>query len=551
MNIQKIFSTLKPVIGLTLICPIPAFAHLLAITPTAPFPSEVLTSSTTTAIYTVTNISKIPLTVVNQSELSKGISVSSSTCGLLAAGKSCDINMTLVAPATPTAVSSALKLWAKPSRDGVQFPIGVKVLQPTEPPSAIAAGQDLTVTGTQPPLLVISQNLINWNVQQTFTGSFPTTGAFFSTASTGTGSNAIYLAGGNGASGGNYEITGFLALSQNNGRSWTIPSIVTNTSRFNAVAATGIGSNAILTAAGPGEGRILVSQNGGSSWVNQSVQGIAASVIDYTGASCTGNESTAICATVGHTTPGISPVIAVSINGGSFWSSETIQGFSDSGILYSVSCTGSSPNARCVAAGTDESTEGPLLVSSINGSNWTSVIAPSSTANFLGVSCTGSGASAICVAAGHDTVNPGSLAVSQDGGTNWTTQTANVTGYYYTVSCTGNTCVAVGQNTSTKLPLIVTSTNGGTTWTVKPVNGTPPGSGGLGSFFRSVTCANNGSNVFCTAAGEDASVNPYAPLLAMSTDGGNTWAYQTVTNMPAQGILTATAETSALKKLKK
>lgn len=122
---------MKIIFSLILLFPIVAYAHLISITATTPFPATVAATSKTTATFTVTNIaSRVSVTVIDQSQFpsDSGLSISSSTCGsLLRPNQSCTIQVTLQASSTAQTVSSALKEWAKPSVDGVQFPINVTV----------------------------------------------------------------------------------------------------------------------------------------------------------------------------------------------------------------------------------------------------------------------------------------------------------------------------------------------------------------------------------------------------------------------------------------
>ncbi len=91
-------------------------------------------------------------------------------------------------------------------------------------------------------------------------------------------------------------------------------------------------------------------------------------------------------------------------------------------------------------------------------------------------SCSGN----LCVAVGEDNSSEefGFVGVSTDGGINWTFPIGATSTYpsdyngeigFNGASCVGNTCVAVGQyfeNTNETMdPLIATSTNGGSTWT--------------------------------------------------------------------------------------
>ena len=529
--------------------PFTCFAHLLSITATTPFPTQVSTSSTTTATYTVTNTSKIPLTVVNQSEFPANLSVSYSNCGLLGAGQSCLVQLQLRAPALGTIVSSTLKLWAKPSLDGVQHPILVQIV-PSQPPAPVPLPVTLIVGGTNlsgfAPLLAISNGFsLNWNLQTT---GLPTASMITGVDCTGTGTNVVCIATGNSLG------SGFISVSTNLGVNWT----TTNYTLFgNAVSATGNGTNAILAVVGgifpppvivpP---FLRVSVNGGVSFVNLETGLPNGILFDV---SCSGNNASAICVAVGadYTGTPVPFIQTVTINSGSIVNSTTqvITGLLDTGVAFGTSCTGSGSNAVCAAVGQYDTNINPLLmVSSGNGLNWSvkNILAPN--AFFINVSCTGSGASALCVAAGEDDTGPAKplLAVSRNGGASWTLQTGGTfptLGFFNDINCQGNICVAVGRNDVTSSPLIMVSADGGLSWSVKSISGATPTNGA----FSTVTCENGGTSIICVAAGQTPSPTPF---LAASIDSGNTWSYQATTpSLPAAGVFDASGGTSFSKKM--
>jgi hypothetical protein len=547
---QKIFSLLKTsAIGLTLLSPMSALAaHLLSITATTPFPAQVLASSKTSAAYTVTNVSKIPLTVVNQSEFSSGLSLLSSTCGLLKAGQSCSIQVQLAAPPVATLVSSALQLWAKPSRDGASYPIIVQVLQKAPSPSpvtSIAVGQDLT--GTQPPLLTFSNtsNLTAWNVQRSFSGAFPLKGGFNTAASTGTGTSAIYLAAGTN----NDTENALLTISQNGGTSWSVASSpFYPNGNFQSTAATGTGSTAILTAAGfMGTSTFVpiltMSLNGGTSWVDITIPGITTG--EYSSISCTGTGVNAVCIVVGNDLSLIAPFVGVNRGGNTTWTNSS-SSFTSSETTTAVNCVGSGLSASCVIVGSKPSS-GFIALSVNAGQNWVDKsISPQTAADsYVTVSCTENG---LCATAGVGIqITPFALvpllASSINGGNSWSPVSSSLpaNGGINSTSCAESTCAAVGTDAINNAPLLVVTTDGASSWSTKSISGIAPGAG---SSFTSVTCQNGSTNVICTAAGLDPSVGAGKPILATSIDGGNTWAYQTVANLPAEGIFYGTAEAS-------
>jgi hypothetical protein len=56
----------------------------------------------------------------------------------------------------------------------------------------------------------------------------------------------------------------------------------------------------------------------------------------------------------------------------------------------------------------------------------------------------------------------------------------------------------------------------------------------ISGIFRATICTGSGSTAICTAAGQDYNGST-PPLLALSTDGGNTWAVKFVPAFPASG----------------
>jgi len=100
-------------------------------------------------------------------------------------------------------------------------------------------------------------------------------------------------------------------------------------------------------------------------------------------------------------------------------------------------------------------------------------------------------------------------------------------GYFNTASCMGRgttaVCTAVGQDDIASLPLLTVSTDGGSNWMRKSVNGLPYKQG----IFHATSCTNTGATAICTAAGSNISVDDptrSSPLIAVSNDGGNSWA---------------------------
>ena len=174
MQFQRICKTsIKFILSAGLVFPFVASAHLIVITPTTPFPATVAANSITTATFTVTNITaQTPVTVIDQSKfpLDSGLSISSSTCGsLLAPKQSCTINVSLTAPAAGHRISAELREWAKPSADGVQYPINITVTQ------GLPNFTLVPVTSSSLPALrepIVATNGDNWLIVSGSTGNF-------------------------------------------------------------------------------------------------------------------------------------------------------------------------------------------------------------------------------------------------------------------------------------------------------------------------------------------------------------------------------------------
>lgn len=349
---------------------------------------------------------------------------------------------------------------------------------------------------------------------------------------------------------------GLIAVSDDRGSNWTTKSVpgIPTSSIFKSASCVGAGPTAICTAAGEnafsGPALLAVSTDGGNTWAIPTITGAPADG-RYFGTSCTGSGSNAICTAGGRDVTGSSPpLIVVSTDGGTTWESKSISGAPFAGNIFSISCTGSGSNAVCAGAGSDVTGTTPplLVVSTDGGSTWTRKAITGDTTNgsFNAASCTGSGSSAICTAAGTDNIGISPyVAVSTDGGNTWARKSISgigINAIFNATSCTGSgtsaICIAAGYNSSTSESVIAVSTDGGNTWAEKPVTGSP-----IEGRYLATSCTGSGANAICTAAGEDSDAN--LPLLAVSTDGGNTWATKTVTGMPASGAFRATSCTGS------
>ncbi len=141
------------------------------------------------------------------------------------------------------------------------------------------------------------------------------------------------------------------------------------------------------------------------------------------------------------------------------------------------------------------------------------------------------------------------LALSADSGNTWsyptditqpsTTPTFSDGGVLVNVTCNESTCMAVGSyiddsDPGTRRPLLALSTDSGNTWSY-PTDITQPSTtptfSGNGA-LASITC----NKSTCMAVGSYAdSSGKQRPLLALSTDSGGTWSYPTDVTEPNTG----------------
>lgn len=321
-----------------------------------------------------------------------------------------------------------------------------------------------------------------------------------------------------------------LALSINNGQDWTYPPAIYQnlqtaidpsfqSGSFTSASCT---SNICIAAGAFCSGMdcpvqlplVALSQNNGKSWsYPAAVFKNLDSKIDpnfgsgsFVSSSCTGAGKTAICIAVGNFYNGTTlPMLVQSLDGGRTWTYPTsiftnlprkIGDDFQGGNFNSVSCTGYGETGRCIAT----------------GSFFTSTIA---NIPFLAISKQG----------GHAWYYPPfiykMLKILVD--PNF------VSGIFNSATCSGNTCMAAGQYCTDSacanmFPLLVLTSNGGVTWSypteiftnLKSVIDPDFVSG----FFSDVSCTN-----LCIASGEYSTSTGTFPLLAFSTDNGITWTY--------------------------
>lgn len=574
-----IFTCIGLITSLWLVFPSIACAHLISITATTPFPATVPVSSTTTANFTVTNLtSRVNLTVVDQSQFPRnsGLSISTSTCGtLMGPGQSCNISVQLNAPSTPQTISSELREWAKPSADGVRYPFSVVVRNAeqftinasagahgTIAPSGtqtVNEGSSITFTATPQPGYLVYQWLLDGNLVQTGGTSFTLSNITANhTVQVSFALNSIAIAAGE-----NFAETfpPLLVATTNGGNSWSTVSIsgAPLTGSLASASCTGTGASSIcitagLDASGSELAPLLISSRDGANTWNK-VSDIPNTGL-FSASSCSGNESTAICIAAGSENILSGPaLLVVSRDGAASWSNATpsITGLSGTEQFSAAGCTGDGTTAICIVGGTSTFLSGsPVLATSLDGgATWNNISTTIGGLPANGVirsaSCTGTGATAICIAAGREgfiTSTP-LLLGSTNGGNSFTNITGAIgglpaSGSFTEASCTGTgataICIAVGQdNTGLQPPLLVLSTDGGNTWNnITAIPSLPNDQA-----FYAASCTGSGSNAICIAAGgaEDGS---QPPLLVVSKDGGASW--QVVTNisgLPGNGVFFA------------
>ena len=251
----------------------------------------------------------------------------------------------------------------------------------------------------------------------------------------------------------------------------------------------------------------------------------------------------ALLTAVGQVTGTSAPLLSASLDGGNTWAVETIANSPSTGIFNSSSCVGGGSDGICILVGASgTSSTVPLIALSTNGGSSWAVQALSglpAEGVFNASACTGEGTTAVCVAAGQDLTgsSPPLLYVSQNGGNAWSKVSvvgAPTAGALNAATCTGTgataVCMVAGIDNTSGAPFLAVSTDGGSTWAVKSISGLPS----TGS-FDTASCTGSGATALCVAAGQDTTgLNP--PLLVESVDGGNTWSIPTISGLPFSGV---------------
>lgn len=319
------------------------------------------------------------------------------------------------------------------------------------------------------------------------------------------------------------------------------PSGTPSSSYYNSAACTGYGSSTVCVAGGHSTSVPLlsVSTDNGNTWNNKNITG-ASSNVDFYGVSCTGSGSSAICVAAGGNNSTTAPVIALSTDGGNTWATKTISGAPAHAALNTASCTGSGSTAVCIAGGQIIGGSNlPLLIVSTDGGNtWAvkSVAGFTTSGQVKASSCVGSGSSATCIGAGTTTTNIPIIVVSTDGGNTWNTKSISgvTSGLLQSASCTSTNgiplCTAAGAYSSAPFaPLVVQSIDGGNTWAAVSIAGSTNG-----GTIKAISCANSGANAVCTAVGRDNITSDF--FIASTTNGGSSWSTRPISSSPVIGI---------------
>ena len=290
-----------------------------------------------------------------------------------------------------------------------------------------------------------------------------------------------------------------IIASTDGGATWSIQSTPSGVAGLSGVACS---SSSTCTAVGAG---IAATTDGGSTWDAQSVPTGQNGLVSL---SC---PSTADCTAVEGDT------VARTVDGGSVWTDQTVA----SANLIAVSC----PTTEvCFAVGAG------VWVTTDGGISWSPTGSlPGIGGDFRGISCT---SVEHCVVVSFSF---GDIYATDDGGSTWTAQVppaVNQNGYL-AVSCgTSLTCVAVGIGVGTP----TYTTDGGATWHA----GVAPPNDGLAG----VSCS---TATDCVAVGFDEPTNsaPTAPPILTTSDGGQTWTALSVTSSTLYELDSVSCTTSS------
>jgi photosystem II stability/assembly factor-like uncharacterized protein len=269
-----------------------------------------------------------------------------------------------------------------------------------------------------------------------------------------------------------------------------------------------------------GKGVAYATRNGGKTWVQET---LPSGAYDLLAIAC---PSRSTCVAAGRSLSGSEATALTTQDRGKHWDLYTISSMS---YIPDITCTSihdcygvgqTSPDSSGgVVAGMVKTTDG--------GSTWSSLVVPTGASGLSGVACP---TSTTCYAVGNDGADI--IFATTDGGSSWTTQTAPYpVGVLSGIACTsGSHCAAVGYNsTPAGTGAVISTTDGGTIWKTSAL---PANVYSLSSVVCPTTTA-------CVAAGD--SISGVAEIVT-SGDGGTTWSDA---NAPGEANLSGTACSSA------
>ncbi len=571
---------------LWLVCLLPSMScahHLLSITPTVPFPATVHVLSSSTATYTITNLaSQITVIPVDQSILpcDKGMQIISNSCGVpLAPGHSCQLILSLNAPATPQVLNGQIRMWAKPSADGVRLRFSINVIAPQQFTLTPLAGANGNINPNTPQIVDRGSNATftaipntGFAVSQWFLDGFPIqTGGTTFTLTNITANHTInvtfkvqqFTVTPEAGSGGTISPATPQTVNFGNSLTFTAtpttPGFVVNQWFLDGLLVQGGGTTytlnnitadhivnvtfvlAPLLTVGATYQNFNIDQipvaytssDGGDTWsLSPSFNlGAALPLKSLFGVSCTGTPGTT-CVGVGDALDGISvqsPLIYTTTDGGVTWSAPietptlTYPGTANNGQLFSVTCE----NSNCLTVGQafvgapGTQTQPLAYTSSDGGSTWSApktFVLPQARAGLSAVSCVADACAAVGFSSAAVIPIPTAY-TSTDRGNTWSqasTQPGGVgSGELLGISCVGRNCVAVGGAGNN--PVAYTSTNNGVDWSSPIIL---PITTNLGTLY-SVACV----DTHCIAVGDQTVTisSTTTPLGYISNDSGASW----------------------------